>query len=428
MTWQEFQRNDRLEQEQLDICHALIADATRDTAIWLEASPPAEERVHILAIQDGLAALEKIIARRMERRRASEDEWVWPETVREVLSLLDKAREVRGHMVGKGLGRLAERLPRELPGSKLRLVSQAPAPSTTLSGTGGWIPRQPKPTEVPANPPTYFPSDLWPQTNVILLESRKKFPSRTQTLELCKHVISEMTPLFCEAVKAGKMKAGAVQRERSGGMEDLLHFLLVHNDDGVHDGLSSLSDKAYRLGQNVRRSDEWLALAKAVSSIGAATLRTGIKQTEHPDAQSNDKTTLSSYLEKVIKCLAVEPADLWSEYGEAAPYVRQLAEIEWNKKIQWNTSGDAVESYRKRDQLIQIICRDYPEAARKLDLQAPQSIKPAADGNSSAESIEVKPTNAAAGTEVTPADHRAMVDEYIAKVHYRKRKEKTGMA
>jgi hypothetical protein len=61
------------------------------------------------------------------------------------------------------------------------------------------------PTEAPANPPINFPSDLWPQTNVILLESCRKFPRQIQTLELCRHITSEMTPLFCEAVKANRM-------------------------------------------------------------------------------------------------------------------------------------------------------------------------------------------------------------------------------
>jgi hypothetical protein len=75
-----------------------------------------------------------------------------------------------------------------------------------------------------------------------------------------------MTPLFCDAVKTGKMKADAVQRENGGGMEDLLHSLLVHNDDGISTGIG-LSNNAFRLGQMVRQSDEWLALAKAITEV-----------------------------------------------------------------------------------------------------------------------------------------------------------------
>ncbi len=78
--------------------------------------------------------------------------------------------------------------------------------------------------------------------------------------------------------------------------------------------------------------------------------------------------TPSAYLDKLLACLAREPADLWPEYGEAAPYVKQLAEIEWNKKIQWSMSDNAAESHRDREDLLRIISREYPEAARKLGL------------------------------------------------------------
>jgi hypothetical protein len=267
MSWQRYLNNDMLEQEQLDSSRAVIEDATRDTVFWLQANPSAEERVHVLAIEERLAALDRIITRRLERRRSPEDEWVWPETVREVLLLLDNARDVRGHFVGKGLGRLADRLPRELPGPRPPLVSQAPTPPTRLRG--GWTAIRAKPTQIPPNPPTYFPSDLWPKTVVILAEAVRKYPHQSQTLELCKNVISEMTPLFYEAVKAGKIKASAVLSEGFGGMADLLHSLLVYNDEGPHSGSSSLSDQAYRLGQEARKSDEWLKLAREVARVVA---------------------------------------------------------------------------------------------------------------------------------------------------------------
>jgi ribosome-binding protein aMBF1 (putative translation factor) len=273
MDSQPYPASDKREQEQLEIIRARIEDATRDTTLWVQADSSAEERAHVFAIQTGLADLARIIERRMERRKLPADQWGWSEGVGEVLSRLDKAREARGSIVGKGLARLAEHLPRELPGSKARIVTKAPAPITPVGL--GLAPYRPKPTRIPPNPSTYFPGDLWPQTNVILLEAcGRKFPLQTQTFELCKHVVAEMTPIFVEAVKAAKMEAGAVQRENGGGMEDLLHSLLVYNDDGPKSGFSSLSDQAYRLGQRVRESDEWLALAKVVaeaqhSSMGA---------------------------------------------------------------------------------------------------------------------------------------------------------------
>ncbi len=148
------------------------------------------------------------------------------------------------------------------------------------------------PTEVPANPPTYFLSDLWPQTYVLILEARKKFPFQSHMVELCRYIVSEMTPLFCEAVKAGKMKADEVQRENGGGMEDLLHSLLAYNDSGIGTGFG-LSNEAFRLGKKVRESDEWLALAKAINSTRIECLRTGGKQVESPLAQNSEKTTQS---------------------------------------------------------------------------------------------------------------------------------------
>lgn len=179
--------------------------------------------------------------------------------------------------------------------TKPRLPEPVRTVSTALTSPA-FGSRDPRPTGVPPNPPMYFPMDLWPQTNVILLESQRKFPLQAQTLELCKHVTAEMTPVFCEAVRGGKIKASSVLQEGCGGMEDLLHSLLVYNDDESHSGFSSLSDKAYHLGQEVRRTDEWLSLAKATAEIrdnspGAERLRTGAKQAESSLAQNNGKTT-----------------------------------------------------------------------------------------------------------------------------------------
>jgi hypothetical protein len=122
--------------DELGGIRGLSEDARRDTILWLQADPSAEERVHVLAIQGLLANLARIIERRMERRGSPQDDRQWSEAVTEVLLLLDKAREVRGHIVGKSLGRLAERLPRELPGPQPRRVSLPPSPPTSVGGRG----------------------------------------------------------------------------------------------------------------------------------------------------------------------------------------------------------------------------------------------------------------------------------------------------
>ena len=103
------------------------------------------------------------------------------------------------------------------------------------------------------------------------------------------------------------------------------------------------------------------------------------------------KTTLSSYWEKIIACQAVELADLWREYGEAAPLVKRLADIEWDRKIQRNMGGDPLQAYRDRRDLIQIICTEYTEVAKKLELQSQGSL--ASNNEEAAQSVESKSTN-----------------------------------
>ena len=115
--------------------------------------------------------------------------------------------------------------------------------------------RDPKPTQIPPDFPAYFPNGLKARTAVILAEAARNFPHQTQTLALCKHVISEMTPLFRKAVETGTMRADLVLSDSV--MGGLLHSLLVYNCD--HD------DERFRLGQEARKSDEWLRLAKEIA-------------------------------------------------------------------------------------------------------------------------------------------------------------------
>jgi len=67
----------------------------------------------------------------------------------------------------------------------------------------------------------------------------------------------------------------------------------------------------------------------------------------------------------IVQCLGDDPADLREEYGEAEPYVRQLARLFLRSSI---GRGDALELHHKQEELIQIISRDYPQAAKKLGL------------------------------------------------------------
>jgi hypothetical protein len=146
--------------------------------------------------------------------------------------------------------------------SQARKVTQAPPPPREVGGFG-ITHTSAKPTQIPPDFPVFFPKELKARTAVILAEAVRKFQYQTQTLELCKHIISEMIPLFCEAVTDGTMKASMALEEGLGGMGDLLRSLVVYNDDGPHTGWG-LSNEAYRLRQEARKSDEWLSLAKAI--------------------------------------------------------------------------------------------------------------------------------------------------------------------
>jgi hypothetical protein len=144
-------------------------------------------RVYVLAMQERLADLARIIERRMERRSSPKDGSQWSETAREVLALLEKAREVRGNIVGKGLARLMDHLPQKLldqsprpklpepirPVSTALTITEAPAPATELRG-GGFLPSAPKLMRMPSRP-TDFPEDFWPRAIVILDKAIRKF-------------------------------------------------------------------------------------------------------------------------------------------------------------------------------------------------------------------------------------------------------------
>lgn len=163
-------------------------------------------------------------------------------------------------------------------GSHLPYVTRAPAPVPRLRG--GWTPQTPKPAQIPPDCPPYYPCDLWPRTQVILAEAVRKFPKQTQTLELCKHVISEMTSHLLNIVQAGRVKAH--QALSDSGMGGLLHSLLVYNCDS--------DNERFQLDQEARKSDEWMKLAREMASAPM-----GNDRNERLDSDSllHQRTTLS---------------------------------------------------------------------------------------------------------------------------------------
>jgi hypothetical protein len=198
---------------------------------------------------------------------------------------------------------------------------------------------------LPANPPMYFPTDLWPQTNVILLKARRKFPVQTQALELCKLVTAQMTPLFCEAVRAGKMKAGAVQHESGGGMEDLLRLLLIHNDPGPRSGLG-LSDQAYRLGEEVRKSDEWLRLGEAIVEAQGNRAETARPRTENKtqEKSTDRRGMVDGYIAQVLARTGkkISRRDIWLVAG-----YESATEFERFQRNDQRTTQSAVTNFQR---------------------------------------------------------------------------------
>jgi hypothetical protein len=147
--------------------------------------------------------------------------------------------------------------------SKLRYVSKAPEPITPLRGTGSSRFSSPEITQTPPDFPSHYPNELNLRTAVIRTKAVRKFPEQRQILELCKYFITEMTPLFCEAVKAGTTRADLVLGDS--GMWGLLHSLLVYN--------CKYDNERYQLEQDLRRSDEWSEFEKATAKAQAESSR-----------------------------------------------------------------------------------------------------------------------------------------------------------
>jgi hypothetical protein len=133
---------------------------------------------------------------------------------------------------------------------KTVFVTKAPRPPSEVGGRG--VIHGPKPTEVLSDLPVYYPATLVPRTSVIIVQAVRKFPVQTQTLELCKYVISKLTPDFREALQNQVFR----QHEAVSRMQDLLRSLLAHN---CGDGRRS------ELEKEVLKSDEWLTLAREMA-------------------------------------------------------------------------------------------------------------------------------------------------------------------
>jgi hypothetical protein len=97
-------------QLELESLRALAIEATKDTVLWLQANPSTERYLYVLGMQAQLGELDRIVTRQIEGRGTAKESRKRAQIERELLSLLEKAREVRGDIVGKHLARLKDSL------------------------------------------------------------------------------------------------------------------------------------------------------------------------------------------------------------------------------------------------------------------------------------------------------------------------------
>lgn len=112
--WSEYVEKERRKQGQLSDAQRVIGYLTQGIVRWLLENPSAEENVHVLAMQERLAELGSIIARRAKRIYSPEDGPQWAATAVEVRSLLKKT-----NIAGE---ELADQLPKKLPGERSKAM------------------------------------------------------------------------------------------------------------------------------------------------------------------------------------------------------------------------------------------------------------------------------------------------------------------
>jgi hypothetical protein len=130
-------------------------------------------------------------------------------------------------------------------------ASKAPRPISEVGGRSTFS--GPKPTEVLSDLPVDYPRTLVARSFVIIGEAARKFPVQTQTAELCKYVIAELTAPFRETLQNKGLHAD----QATSRMHDLLHYLLVHNCDSEW--------RRHEIRREVLKSDEWLTFTREMA-------------------------------------------------------------------------------------------------------------------------------------------------------------------
>ena len=292
--------------DELGAISGLIEDAARDATLWIQADPSAVECAHVLAIQERLAGLARIIERRTERRKEAKDDRVWSETVREVLALLDKAREMRGNIVGKGLSQLAERLPQDLSGSKgpKRPPVKLPRPVKPVNTSGGiWLgpPAAQKhhELEVAMEYPGDFPAESRAKVEAARIRAGRRFDSdkakarwNSDIEAFFKNYVLTMFLVF--AMEARRLRLWPVDKMRE-NCQEFLRLLTIEayfqkgKAAGLRDMISNWNGSIlWEFQQEIEKTPQWRKFENILLKLAEGS--TGEKQAESSSVQNGDKS------------------------------------------------------------------------------------------------------------------------------------------
>ena len=170
---------------------------------------------------------------------------------------------------------------------------------------------------------------------------------------------------------------------------------------GLRDMISNWNGSIlWEFQQEIEQTPQWRQFENILLKLAE---RSPSKEQVESSRARNTLRAAPDYVNKLIGCLALEPAELVGKCGNAAPFVRQLAEIVWNEDVQFNTAGNAAESHRNRAELIQIISREHPAVAKELGLLLVDAPEPSA---STTDSLVQNNDKTAQGVESKPAGRR----------------------
>jgi hypothetical protein len=135
-------------------------------------------------------------------------------------------------------------------------VVRAPKPPSEVGGFGVY--HGSKTTVVPSDLPPYYPASLEIGTRIILAKAAQKYPEQSQAAQMCKYIISEVTPHRCSAVSNSGEKPESVLLS----VAELLRFIREQN---------CFASEKSQVEQNTLKSAEWLALLTELERVKIGT-------------------------------------------------------------------------------------------------------------------------------------------------------------